>query len=164
MGKKKFNSLFHLALHVTDMKKTVDFYKKVGCDEMFTLKLPDGRDWLTYMRVAPGQYLELFNTYEDHPMTPHGKVEQSDSNFFGHFSFLVPSLKYTAQQWKKEGIDLVYAPFKPEPIPVDDNFDPHVGADGNAIGWIVDPDGTWIEVMEELDESWQKKFEETHPF
>ena len=51
---KKFNSLFHLALHVTDMERTLDFYQKLGMDKMFTLQLPDGRDWLTYVRVAEG--------------------------------------------------------------------------------------------------------------
>ena len=161
---KKFNSLFHPALHVTDMERTLDFYQKLGMDKMFTLQLPDGRDWLTYVRVAEGQYLELFNTYPDHPMTPHGAVEQDGGNFFGHFSLLVDDLKYTATEWKKQGIDLVYAPFRPDPIPLGDEFDPHVGADGNKIGWVVDPDGTWIEVMEELDISWQKQFEEKNPF
>ena len=44
---REFSKLFHLALHVTDMEKSVAFYEKLGCEKVFSLNLPDGRVWLT---------------------------------------------------------------------------------------------------------------------
>lgn len=29
---REFSKLFHLALHVTDMEKSVAFYEKLGCE------------------------------------------------------------------------------------------------------------------------------------
>ena len=49
---REFSKLFHLALHVTDMEKSVAFYERLGCEKVFSLNLPDGRVWLTYVRVT----------------------------------------------------------------------------------------------------------------
>ena len=71
---REFSKLFHLALHVTDMEKSVAFYEKLGCEKVFSLNLPDGRVWLTYVRVTELQYLELFQIYPDHPLTPRERL------------------------------------------------------------------------------------------
>ena len=161
---RKYSSLFHLALHVSDMQRSIDYYTRVGADFMFTLKLPDGRDWLTYMRIAKGQYLELFQIYEDHPMTPHGPINLAKNDVFGHLSFSVKDLKEAATEWAKNGIELIYAPFHPmdRPIPLD-NFDARRSVDGCIIGWLVDPDGNKIEVMQQ-DDSMQQQFERANPY
>ena len=162
---KKF---FHLALHVTDLDKSIDFYKRLGCEYMFTLKLDDGRPWLAYVRLNKDQYLELFQIYEDHPLTPREKkITQESDDFFGHLSFLVPDIYKAAKDWAAAGCPLVYAPFRPEIVPLDDISGVHWAAgaaDRNWICWIQDPDGNWIEVMEEREDSYQKVFEETHPW
>lgn len=69
-------NLFHIALQVDDFDASIAFYRdKLGFDEMFGLKVGDFRDildihdsdknndakWLTYIRVAPEEYLEVFN-------------------------------------------------------------------------------------------------------
>ncbi|MBG0787282.1 MAG: VOC family protein [Anaerolineaceae bacterium] len=163
---REFTRLFHLSLHVNDLQQSIAFYNKLGFEHMFTLKLKDGRDWLAYVRITEGQYLELFPVYEDHPMTPRGPIELKPDDNFGHFSFLVPDIYAAACDWAKKGVHVVYAPFKPERIPLEDDsvIRGFVGADRNHICWIQDPDGNWIEIMEELEDSWQKVFEEAHPF
>lgn len=163
---REFNKLFHLSLHVADMSKSVEFYEKLGFEKVFSLNLPDGRVWLTYIRVTELQYLELFQIYPDHPMTPRDHISHEKDDFFGHLSVLVPDIYETAKRWAAKGIDIVYAPFKPEAIPLDNDsvIRGRFGADRNYIGWVVDPDGNWIEVMEEREDSWQKAFEEKNPF
>ena len=163
---REFNKLFHLALHVTDMDKSVEFYEKLGFEKVFSLNLPDGRVWLTYIRVTELQYLELFQIYPDHPMTPRDHISHEKDDFFAHLSGLVSDIYEAARHWAAKGIDIVYAPFKPEAIPLDDDsvIRGRFGADRNYIGWVVDPDGNWIEVMEEREDSWQKVFEENNPF
>ncbi len=163
---REFSKLFHLALHVTDMEKSVAFYEKLGCEKVFSLNLPDGRVWLTYVRVTELQYLELFQIYPDHPLTPRDHLDHDKDDFFAHLSFLVRDIYKTALEWKKQGVQVVFAPFKPEAIPLEDDsvIRGRYGADRNYICWVSDPDGNWIEVMEERDDSWQKVFEEQHPF
>ena len=163
---REFNKLFHLALHVTDMDKSVEFYEKLGFEKVFSLNLPDGRVWLTYIRVTELQYLELFQIYPDHPMTPRDHISHEKDDFFAHLSVLVSDIYEAARHWAAKGIDIVYAPFKPEAIPLDDDsvIRGRFGADRNYIGWVVDPDDNWIEVMEEREDSWQKVFEENNPF
>lgn len=163
---KNFNHLFHLALHVTDLERSVAFYNKLGCEKVFSLDFPDGRPWLTYVRLNKLQYLELFQIYPDHPMTPRDHVSHEKDDFFGHLSFLVPDIYKAATDWAEKGVHVVYAPFKPEPMPLEDDsvIRGRVGADRNYICWVNDPDGNWVEIMEELDDSWQKVFEENTPF
>lgn len=163
---REFSQLFHLALHVTDMDKSVAYYEKLGFEKVFSLNLPDGRVWLTYIRISELQYLELFQIYPDHPLTPRDGISHEPDDFFGHLSFLVPDIYKAACDWAKQGIHVVYAPFKPENIPLEDDsvIRGRLGADKNYICWLCDPDGNWIEVMEETEESWQKVFEQNHPF
>ena len=163
---REFNKLYHLALHTSDMQKSIEFYEKLGFEKLFTLNLPDGRPWLSYVRVAKLQYLELFQIYPDHPMTPRDHVSHEKDDFFAHLSVLVPDIYTAAKKWAEKGVHIVYAPFKPEPIPLEDDsvIRGRYGADNTYIGWIVDPDGNWIEVMEEREDALQKVFEEKNPF
>lgn len=163
---REFTKLFHLALHVADMQKAVELYENMGFEKVFDLPLPDGRIWLTYIRVSELQYLELFQIYPDNPMTPRDHVSHEADDFFAHLSVLVPDIYETAKHWAAKGIHVVYAPFKPEAIPLEDDsiIRGRYGADKNYICWVVDPDGNWIEVMEEREDSLQKLFEENNPF
>ena len=69
-------NLFHLSLQVDDYAKTLDFYcNKLGFGQLFELEVKDFREilhltdsdynnslkWLSYIRVAPEEYLEIFN-------------------------------------------------------------------------------------------------------
>ena len=69
-------NLFHVSMQVDDYDKTLDFYcNKLGFEQMFELKVQDFKEmlhltqsdknndlkWLTYVRVAPEEYLEIFN-------------------------------------------------------------------------------------------------------
>ena len=61
-----YTALGHVALRCRDYQKMLDFYvKKLGCEELFHLDNDDGSLWLTYVRTAKGQFVELFP--EDYP-------------------------------------------------------------------------------------------------
>ena len=53
-------ALSHIAVHVTDMDKSLEFYCEVlGLPEQFRLTRDDGEVWLLYLKVAQRQFIEL---------------------------------------------------------------------------------------------------------
>jgi lactoylglutathione lyase len=51
----------HAAVYVSDLEKARSFYRGfLGFDEPFSLKHPDGTDWIAVMKINDEQYLELF--------------------------------------------------------------------------------------------------------
>ena len=54
-------SLAHVAFHVTDMQKSLDFYCGVlGLTKAFELHDDEGQPWIVYLKVCKGQFIELF--------------------------------------------------------------------------------------------------------
>ena len=160
---RKFTKLFGIVLNVNDLQKSVGFYEKIGCEIVLTQEDHGKQSRKTSMRVADNQFIELIQsigTKEKHVITP------AADDHFGHISFLVEDIYDAACKWAKEGIHVVYRPFKPEIIPLEDDsrIREKCGVDRNYICWLKDPDGNWLEIMEELDDSWQKVFEEKKPF
>ncbi len=64
-----FKGFFHLSLFVNDIKASLDYYKKLGLEEMFSID-ENGQPWDIYMRIAKGQYLELQPVHSSNPH-PH---------------------------------------------------------------------------------------------
>jgi lactoylglutathione lyase len=57
---KTVTAIAHVALRVTDIDRSLDFYVgKLGYAEMFRLDRDD-RLWIVYLRITDTQYLELF--------------------------------------------------------------------------------------------------------
>ncbi len=69
-------NFFHASLQANDYEAALDFYcNKLGFEQLFELNIGqfkdmlqlgehdenDGTPWLTYLRVAPDQYIEMFN-------------------------------------------------------------------------------------------------------
>lgn len=69
-------NLFHVSLQANEYQAALDFYcGKLGFEQMFELNVgqfkdmlelgvhneDDGMAWLTYLRIAPEEYLEMFN-------------------------------------------------------------------------------------------------------
>jgi catechol 2,3-dioxygenase-like lactoylglutathione lyase family enzyme len=51
----------HVAIYVSDLDKARGFYEDfLGFGSPFSLKLPDGKDWISFVKVNDEQYLELF--------------------------------------------------------------------------------------------------------
>lgn len=169
---RKMKSLFHINITVTDWDKMVDFYcKKCGFDQCFILTKADmGKmfgnpvapgdaqiPWITYLRVAPNQYLELVNgATKDMP------AARPTNGAFHHMAFTVENLEYTAREMAAAGVPLIHSPIDRRPISLEP-FECHMGEDKCRIAWMLDPEGNPIEVMEQSGESMQETFEKEHP-
>jgi len=125
-----FKNLGHLALRVNDLDKSLAFYEKVGFREMTRLLNDKGEAWIVYLRITDDQYLELFPNGVTKPNTAR------DAIGIFHICLTVENIDETFAALAKVGIE----PSQPRKSTR--------GIDGNRGGWIEDPDGTQIEVME----------------
>ena len=120
------SGIAHCAYNVTDMQAALDFYVgKLGMKHAFSLTRPDGTPWIEYIKVAPGQFIELF--YADHPF-------DNGRHAYNHLCLQVPSCKEAEKQLIEAGVT-IEVPLKQ-------------GSDHNYQLWIRDPDGNRVEVME----------------
>jgi lactoylglutathione lyase len=125
-----FKHLGHIALRVADLDASLAFYNKLGFREMTRLLNDKGEAWIVYLRINDDQYLELFPKGIDRPETGPNSI-----GIF-HICLTVENIDTTFAELAKVGIH----PSKPRPE--------KPGIDHNRGGWIEDPDGTQIEVME----------------
>lgn len=124
-----FTSLGHVAIRVSDVDRTLEFYSgKLGFAEMLRLHHDDGRLWLLYLRITDDQYLEVF------PDAVGERAPPQDGNGLNHICLTVDDLDDVLRQLGERDVPLS-RPLK-------------VGADGNRQAWIEDPDGNRIELME----------------
>jgi lactoylglutathione lyase len=129
-------SLTHAAVRATDLERSVAFYRDVlGLAEHFRLKGEDGRTFLVYMKIADGQFIELF---------PGGSGVSSNQPTSGivHLCFEVDNIHEAYRRLTHRGIASLYG----EPV---------LAADHTWQFWIADPDGTPIEFHQFTDRSMQ---------
>jgi lactoylglutathione lyase len=125
-----FTQLAHIALHVKDLERSLDFYcRQLGLEEAFRLDKEDGSPWIVYIKLGNGSFLELF------PVTDVAPSQGS----FSHFCLSVDDLCATLEELRDKGMNL--------------QGDPHLGQDGNWQYWLSDPDGNAIELMQIMPDS-----------
>ena len=116
----------HTAYMVTDMQKALDFYVAgFGFKHAFSLANPEGQSWIEYLKVADGQFIELF-----HPVP--GFIPGNKS--YMHLCLEVDDCVATAKELEERGLDVWSKPKK--------------GSDHNIQCWARDPDGNLIEIMQ----------------
>lgn len=124
----------HLAFNVTDMEKSIDFYcNKLGFTDAFELRDKNGNPWIRYIKVAKGQFIELFYT--------DGIAMKGQS--YSHLCLQVDDILKIADRMERMGITL--------DVPVKQ------GSDKNYQCWVCDPDGNRIEFMMIGEDSPQSK-------
>jgi len=129
-------ALAHIAIKVTDVDRSLDFYRKrLGFPEMLRLHRDDGSLWLVYLRITDQQYLEVF------PNAENDRAPGWNANGMNHFCLQVDDLDAVVERIEASGITLL-AGIKQ-------------GADGNRQAWIEDPDGIRIELMEMAEDCMQ---------
>jgi catechol 2,3-dioxygenase-like lactoylglutathione lyase family enzyme len=128
----------HLAVTVSDMKRSAEFYTGVlGFERVFEILDDKGNPWISYFKIGKSQFIELF--YPKNEESSDGKAHIG----FSHMCFLVDDMKRTEAEILKRGGTL------DRPI--------KLGKDGNYQCWVKDPDGNRIELMQIMPESPQAK-------
>ncbi len=152
--------LMHVCLFANDIEQTLDFYKKLGCEVLFDIKMtPDCSPWTYYLKVAPGQYIEL-QTLADAAPSPHpspDRVYTHPDRSLWHFAFETDDLKAEYNKLKEAGISVWHDPEKSRQI--NDFAEVYTGEDNCRIFWVIDPDGNPIEIMEQVGETLQRKYD-----
>ncbi|QCJ01121.1 VOC family protein [Agrobacterium larrymoorei] len=129
------SEIAHVAIMVSDVERTLDFYvNKLGFEEVMRLDR-DGALWLVYLRVTDTQFIEIF----------HGGTGDRAPAFeligYNHLCLSVPDIEKSVVELEQAGIPLYRAK--------------KLGLDGNWQCWIEDPDGHRIEVMQMMPDGMQ---------
>ena len=159
----KITNIGHPSYRVSDRDKALHFYCDcLGLKKKFTIsydefikfrKMPEDdpyrqmleplRDqiWITYLEVAPHQYIELFH--------PEGNTEKFNWSLqeFNHIGYLHLALEV-------EDIHAAYEELKAMPEVKIINA-PNLGVENAWQFWIEDPDGNSIELMQYEKDAWQ---------
>ena len=105
-----------------------------------SMRSQGSRVWITYLEVAPHQYVELFSS--------EGGEENItfDTDHFNHIGYLhlaleVDDIHSAYEEMKQKGVTLL--------------SEPSMGIEHTWQFWILDPDGNAIELMQYTDQSWQ---------
>lgn len=169
------SSLMHLSLRVKDYQRSIDFYcRGLGFEKMFEYTRKDFYEldpsqapkesrgdekevWLAYLRIRPGQYLELF------PVPEEEVVKHGNQSFF-HFSLRVDDIEKTVDILRKRGIKIYkFSSDIAQGKQIPEKFEPLIGKCRSRIAWTCDPDGNEIELMELTPQSAQIQYDETNP-
>lgn len=150
-----FNSIMHVSFYVNDLDQTLDFYcNKLGLKQKILTrygvykdspkehfrKLAETRPndiFLTYVEIAPGQFLEFF------PKTEQQKAHTDWNEHVGysHFALLVDDIHQTCQELIDKGVEI--------------DVMPNIGPSKTWQMWVHDPDGNKFEIMQYTEGSLQ---------
>lgn len=118
---KVIKNLFHVSLQENDYDAALEFYcGKLGFEQMFELNVgqfkemvgmgePDENDslpWLTYLRIAPEEYLELFNGVINPPDFARCPVPVHENEAFQSFGLGCDNLENAIEELKSKGIEV----------------------------------------------------------
>lgn len=128
----------HLAFTVKDMEKSLYFYCDIlGLKKAFAIQDDMGNPWIEYIKVAPGQFIELFYGGSE------GGPEQPKETGYSHLCLEVEDIHGITHRIKEMGLSL--------------DSEPRQGKDGNYQCWVRDPDGNRIEFMQLHPDSPQRR-------
>ncbi|MDO5540753.1 MAG: VOC family protein [Eubacteriales bacterium] len=131
-------NLFHVSLQAREWDKALTFYRDVlGFEQMFELKVGQFKDmlqmgehnedddnhWLTYLRVAPDEYIEMFNAVINPPEFKTEPLGCHEDTVLESFALGCENLEKTVEGLKDRGIEI-------------------------TDGYIVDPSGVKIRIVE----------------
>ena len=122
--------LAHVCLNVTDLQRSLAFYKKLGLKERFDFTRR-GRDFGRYLEISEKNYLELFEEPRQGAVINNG---------LAHFCLETEDLPALMAHLNAQGV--AFTPKK-------------VGPDHTAQIWLEDPDGNRFEVHEYTPQSMQ---------
>jgi lactoylglutathione lyase len=121
------SELIHTCYRITDIDKSVDFYEKLGFEELRRMDLPDGATNIFMGLPGDGARLEL---------TYNPGVESYDlGTGYGHIAITAGDLDGTLEQLAEIGIEPEKPPYQ-------------VREGGSRLCFVRDPDDYRIELIE----------------
>ena len=159
----KYEHLAHLAFNVKNMEKALQFYcEGLGLEHAFTATYDDiyermqedgapekalqrieamrGKPWQVYLKIAEGQFIELFYTYGEEPLPG----ELSDKCGYQHLCLQVADIHEAWDELTARGVEPTSQIRR--------------GIDRSYQFWVADPDGNRIEIMQYTKESHQLNY------
>ncbi len=119
----------HVAIYQKDLNSARAFYRDLlGFAEPFSLKRPDGTEWMAFIKINDQQYVELFQG------TPQ------NSGHISHFALYTDDASRMRLYLAARGVTMV------------DQL--HQGQTGDRFFTVKDPDGHFIEIVEYQQDSW----------
>lgn len=115
-------NLFHVSLQENHYEEALDFYcNKLGFEQMFELNVgqfkdmlrlgeqteEDSMQWLTYLRIAPEEYLELFNGVINPPEFKKEKILQHDDTVFESYTLGCDNLENVKKRLEEKGVQVI---------------------------------------------------------
>ena len=106
-----------------------------------------GDEWLSYYKVAPRQFIELFNV-------PYNGENNTENEGFHHVCLMVEDIVEAARDLEAKGVTLWHGPRWLE-NPYTEPYTEVPGQCGSLAFYVQDPEGNEIEIMQYTENSLQ---------
>lgn len=115
-------NLFHVSLQENNYDEAIKFYcEKLGFEQMFELNVGQFKDmlklgehnsgdsvqWLTYLRIAPEEYLEIFNGVINPPDFKKEMILVHKDTVLESYSLGCDSLERTKKKLEEKGVEVI---------------------------------------------------------
>jgi len=126
--------LAHACLYSRDVQAMVRFYsEKLGLPIAFTMQDEQGQDVGWYLGCGQMTFVEIFSAEFAESAWGNDVSGMDSVGRLRHLCFEVDDIEQTARELAERGVEV---------------FNQSVGMDHSKQGWVIDPDGNWIELME----------------
>lgn len=119
----------HTCLNVMDLDRSIAFYRdQLGLKLTRRVEIKENNAEIAFLEDPDGNAIEL-TRWRD-------KKQLTEGDNFDHVAFGVKDLNPTIERLRKQGVAIAMEPFK-------------LKGESNQIAFIKDPDGNWLELIEE---------------
>lgn len=142
----------HFAVRASDLSDSLRFYTEIlGLKEAFRLPGADGSVFAVFLIISPGQYIELISGSQG---TKRSGLKDKLQAILRRKHFFTRTYHISLAV---QDIDLALRTIREKGGPVDTEI--RRGQSGCLRFWTHDPDGTRIEILQQLPESMQAEAE-----
>ena len=124
----------HASIRTSNIEKSIDFYTKFLSLKMISRReIKQNSAEIAFLQDQEGKGCTLELTY--YKNQKKFSQPEYEERLFDHLGFTVSNIDATIASMKKENVAITDEPFK-------------LGANGPAIAFVEDPDGTLLELIE----------------
>jgi len=121
--------ILHTCLNVSDIDRSVAFYtQELGLKLTSRRDVKENNAEIVFLKDESGAAIELTHW--------RGKKDLIEGDNFDHIAFGVQDLKSAVEQLRRRGVTIAMEPFS-------------LQGSSSKIAFIKDPDGNWLELIEE---------------